>query len=649
MNSTAIDQSRMQFFSIALLLKAVAGPDAIKSLVELHDSCSDRGERAGLLFGYKLVVEALLFKELELIVRLPEILHLPLDEDLFNWWSSSEAKSSRSFKFSTDAETRDSVFVANQVNDLLLQVVRSGMGWDLLVQSTSSVLTFALTVLSIGRDLRLVLAEQACSEQKQEIDRALRFCAAELLHDLIYDDREFTFDDVYDYANPNWTEWVDGSLLEDLSMLETQTSRDHIGIKPGRRGNTPRFMGLGINIAAQVALESLTNQRRANIRLDKKILPKEEIFGNMIGEFQPGKWPSTKYSLRFQAEPPREELKNIMLSDISPPDPEEYLHTLLGNNAFLANGGGVNAERHIRALILGLTMTQDASSLVRVLQIEHAGSPENPHPPVSLAVRVGTEWQVFYRIDAVGRMKSWVWPFLRSLEGQVEVTPIEGINAECLLSLCDRAFQYVSRQLKAQKDLNSHLRGRIPELLATLLLVHDRHFPARCSFQIDGIGDLDAVGYKESLKDGQLRVVEVKKQSTTQIELQSEILEFADKMRKIREATTEVEQALGCPGPIREVSGLFISMAVVGEFDEEAAEGEEADSESNMGFFDSQEALAEFRACLAQIPGLEFWDYNRFDAELRKADLPVIPIRLLEDVDLTWELPDLELEENTDI
>ena len=333
-----------------------------------------------------------------------------------------------------------------------------------------------------------------------------------------------------------------------------------------------------------------------------------------------------------------------MLSDISPPDPEEYLHTLLGNNAFLASGGGVNAERHSQALILGLTMIQDAPSPIEVLQIEHAGSPENPHPPVSLAVRVGTEWQVFYKIDAVGRMKSGVWPFLRNLEGQVEITKIKEVTARCLLSHCDRAFQYISRQLKAQKDLNSHLRGTIPEILATLLLVYDGHFPARCSFKIDGIGDLDAVGYKESLKDGQLRVVEVKKQSTTQREFQSKILKFADKMRKIREATTEVEKALGCPGPIRDVSGLFISMAVIGEFDKE----EETDSESSIGFFDSKEAVAEFRACLAQISGLEFWDYNRFDTELRKADLPKIPIRLLEDVDLTWELPEFELEENAD-
>ena len=625
MNSPEVAQDRMQFFSTALLTKAVTSSDAMRGLQELHDRCSDKSERDGLLLGHKLMVETFLFRELGLIITSPGILHFPFDKDLRYWWVGSEAKSSLTFRFSTDAETSCAVFVANRINDLILQVVRAGVSWDRLMECTETVLSFAQSVLSVGRDLRLVHQGGVISERKQEFDSAMRWCAAELLHDVIYDYHDFTFQHAYEYANPNRTEWIDGSLLEDFGMMRIDTSRDHIGIKPVRRGGSPGFMGLGINATAQLAMESLTNQRLSSLKLDRDILPKEGIFGDMLDEFQPGRWPSRKYSLRFPTEPSRQELEDIILFDISPPHPEEYLQTLLGNNAHLASGRGVDAERYFQALLLGLCKTQDVSNPVQVLQIDHAGQPEEPHPPVSLAVRIANEWHVFYGIDAVGRMKSPVWTLLQSLDGQVEVKPIQGIRTGFLLSLCDRAFRHVSRKLEAQKDLNSHLRGTIPEMLAALFLVYEGCYPTRCSFEIKGIGDLDAVGYRESLKGGQLSVVEVKKQSTSQTELESDIQYFADKLDKIRKTLSTVQQAIECPGPIEQVSGLFISMAVIGEFDADEAP---PDSEPAGGFFDSGEAEREFRAFLARCGQIEFWDYNRFQSKLRNAGLPPLPVKV---------------------
>ena len=94
MNSPKTDQDRMKLFSTALLTKAVTCSDVMRGLQELQDRCSDRSERAGLLLGYKLMVETLLFKELDLIITRPGILHLPFDKDLRFWWVESETKSS---------------------------------------------------------------------------------------------------------------------------------------------------------------------------------------------------------------------------------------------------------------------------------------------------------------------------------------------------------------------------------------------------------------------------------------------------------------------------------------------------------------------------------------------------------------------------
>ena len=177
-----------------------------------------------------------------------------------------------------------------------------------------------------------------------------------------------------------------------------------------------------------------------------------------------------RYGLTFQNGLPGEELEEMMAHEVSPPDTQEILRTLLGDSAFLVSGMSSNAEFHFRVLIEGLVKAKPTDAQIDVLQMEHAGLADEAHPPVSLAVRVGRDWHVFYYMDAVGRMKSWVWPFLDGFGDRVKITRIPGVNTELLLCLCDRAFQYVTRQWKSQKDLNGHLRGIIPELLAALLL-----------------------------------------------------------------------------------------------------------------------------------------------------------------------------------
>ena len=182
-------------------------------------------------------------------------------------------------------------------------------------------------------------------------------------------------------------------------------------------------------------------------------------------------------------------------------------------------------------------------------------------------------------------------------------------------------------------------------MLAALFLVYDGFYPTRCSLKIEGIGDLDAVGYSGSLNGGQIRVVEVKKQSTTQTELESEIQYFANKLDKIRESLSKVQHAIECPGPIVQVSGLFISMAVIDELDADEAPPE---SEPSGRFFDSGEAERKFRAFLARFGHIELWDYNRFQSKLRNAGLPPLPVRLLEEVDFVWGLAQPDLEEYVD-
>ena len=361
----------------------------------------------------------------------------------------------------------------------------------------------------------------------------------------------------------------------------------------------------------------------------------------MLEEFQVGRWPSMRYGLTFQNGLPGKELEEMMARETSPSDTQEFLRTLLGDSAFLVSGMSSNAEFHFRVLIEGLAQAEPADTPVEVLRIEHAGPNDEAHPPVSLAVRVGRDWHVFYYIDAVGRMKSWVWPFLDGLGDRVTITRIPGVNTEYLLCLCDRAFQYVAHQWKSQKDLNGDLRGTIPELMAALLLANSNYFPVRPSLEIKGIGEIDAIGYKGSADGGECKILEVKRRSTDQIQLRAEIEKFKGKVQRARQNRRTIEEAIGCPGPIKTVSGTFISMAEIGDLTDEASDSAKA----FMGLFDSTKSKTEFKSFLDGLSEIEFWDYDRFHRELEAANLPELPIRLLEHARLTWALPDVDLGE----
>ena len=637
--------SRIRFFALALLLKALGDSEAMERLSKMYSSSSDRRTATGLLLGYKLIVKSILYRQIDLIVTCPEVLHLQIDEDLRWWWLDSEDRSARGLKGITGADAPKSTLIANHINELLLRVDRTGNRLKEFTEASAEVSSFAKVVLSIARNCHVTVIGGGHSNLSQDIDQALRLCGAEYLYDLLYDRRDHTLGDSFDYTHTGSLEWVEGSILEGIGKPAVETSRDVIGSLPHRLNFLPVFSHLGMNAALSIALQELTNEYQVVRWDDSSLLPAEELFSDMLDEFQVGRWPSMRYGLIFQNGLPEKELEAIMLPEIPPKDAQEYLKFLLGDNAFLVSGMSSNADFHFRVIIEGLAKAGPTDIPVEVLQIEHAGLTDEAHPPVSLAVRVGRDWHVFYYIDAVGRMKSRVWPFLDGLGDRVRIERIEGVNTEFMLSLCDRAFQYITRQWKSQKDLNTHLRGVIPELLAGLLLGRLNHSPVRTSFELKNIGEIDAMGYRHQVEGGVCKIVEVKRRSANQIQLRAEIKKFVGKIQSIQQNRGAVEHALECPGSIATVSGIFISMAEIGELSGEVSDG----FEPAMGFFDSSKAKAEFKSFLDGLSQIEFWDYNRFNRELEAAGLPELPIRLLEHAKLTWMLPDVNLDKEVGI
>jgi len=123
----------MQFFAISWMLHALCGAEAQERLDRMRSSLSDGRRTTGLIKGYKLVVETMLYRQIELVVFCPDILHLQGDEALQRWWSNTDQKSARRLNSFASRDAPGSVFVANHINDLLLRLLRAGNRWDRFV------------------------------------------------------------------------------------------------------------------------------------------------------------------------------------------------------------------------------------------------------------------------------------------------------------------------------------------------------------------------------------------------------------------------------------------------------------------------------------------------------------------------------------
>ena len=188
-------------------------------------------------------MESILYRQIDLVVTCPEVLQLQVDEEIYRWWSDPEGRSARRLKDVTEVDAPKSTLVANYINELLLRVDRTGNRLKEFTEASAEVSSFAEVVLSMARNCRLSEIRGDDSGPRQDIDLALRLCGAEYLYDLLYDKRDYTLDDAFDYTGSGRVEWVEGSILEGLGQPAVETSRDVIGTLPHRLSS---FQRLGV-------------------------------------------------------------------------------------------------------------------------------------------------------------------------------------------------------------------------------------------------------------------------------------------------------------------------------------------------------------------------------------------------------------------
>ena len=244
---------RMRFFAISWMLHELCGAEALDRLDRLRSSLRDRRRTTGLIKGYKLVVETMLYRQIELVVIFPDILRLRGDEALQLWWSNTDQKSAGRLNSFVSSDAPNSVFVANHVNDLLLRMVRAGNRWDRFVDASMDVRSYAATLLLLAEDCQAVFLRDEVSEPVTDKRHVLRVGGAECLHDFVFDRGNTTLNDAWDYTNAATDEWLEPRTPVVHWMSEVETSKDTVSTIARRRRRADDFTVMGIDAAIAIA------------------------------------------------------------------------------------------------------------------------------------------------------------------------------------------------------------------------------------------------------------------------------------------------------------------------------------------------------------------------------------------------------------
>ena len=184
------------------------------------------------------------------------------------------------------------------------------------------------------------------------------------------------------------------------------------------------------------------------------------------------------------------------------------------------------------------------------------------------------KWYLFYKmyhegyaIDAdIGRARNRVDSLLTKFRDNSKLVEVRGVTDEDLLVMAGLpAFREMQNLSRRAVETNAHLRSVSSELLAGLWLNYQGYGHVRVSFKRTSLGDsdYDAIG----IKDGQCLIIEVKPPSTVDTELREEVGEFANRIEFLRRRLPELARELAFENTIKDISGLFISLARLENFE----------------------------------------------------------------------------------
>ena len=353
----------------------------------------------------------------------------------------------------------------------------------------------------------------------------------------------------------------------------------------------------------------------------------------LLSEVMGGVFHSREFGLKGL---PAVNVKELLASGSSTPNipPEERLQALVGNEPGIVVSSTPMGSLDFPVVMGGMASNLQEDDLIEVLHMQHANLDRDGLTWFSLAVRAArfgsftnvSKWWVFYKAYAVGPMvdrevilaERRIKETLEQFADRINLIRLKDVDTATLLDLFEpRAWRYVLDQARRVHDVNSVQKGVLPELLTTALVAQwnclhiKTSFKPRILLDMDAEGEFEVLAIQPAADSVTCIVVEVKGQSTTGDDLTREIKRFASKLHSLGQVLPELAKELSYNGHLKDLRGIFISMARL------------------KGFKHRESSVA-------------LWDFDRFRVELGRAKVPARLTRQLEPMTIAFRAPSTE-------
>ena len=657
------EQSRLRFFSDALVLSTLCKPSSLESLSDILAANQIHGQwwETHVLRGYKLVAETALYGLLERIIGHPNFLNMEEDSRLSHWWAFFQGDGGTSLNAAISDGSSQLGQVVFRVDHILTRLRQSVRPWERFQDAAKEAGVFADLLSELG----LSGTATAFNGNGGILDTQslLKISAIERLHDYL-EGRELNM--AYHYVHR------EGSIRNDQprwgagigSPEEAETSRDHVP-RPFGMTQLPDDLGIGVLAAIVISLRefgfSIEFWEHADDVFPQSLTGTEALTlaREALEDAGALHYPSMSFGLKPPQEIPAETIRALGGPPPVPPTPEDRLRIFLSGSTRLVGSQDYFDVRRFEVLVEGIASLLPEDSPIDVLRVVHSDDPEATEsvsigvsmPVPSVALGDHSAWWIFYGVYNLDRFvpanraaHEAIEDILRRFEGRIRLEEIPRVLTEDLVDLIDKsALREENRQLNEQnrrlKAMNDKLRGAIPEMLSGLLLARTGYRSVRPSLKVrfPGVGEreLDAVGVRSSDAGTECLIVEAKGRHDSQHNLMEQAKRLEEKIHLARSNGQLVGQTLGCDEPIAGFKGRFISMADLSDVLDDPVEDAERDPFSMIGL---AERAAEVKEFLDGLVDIEIWPFERFKSELRKEGISEDYIKLLERSVMSWHV-----------
>jgi len=638
------------FFSTYILLDALFSTELIDKAKSLQTAKPQRLVREGLRQGYKLLLVKVFDEYIDGIVRNPEVIGVEPDLDYRDYWAFTKGRGRQITRGAIRTEHVISKFVAKANN--FIKELLSLESWESIEAFSKKTMAFRDCLKTISekayiasKNNRKVSMRKALLESSTMILRAIACNPLPIAH--MYTDY-FTSqrDDEPDLHSLD-------EIIRECQTDSGMTRLDFSHIDPTFFPRPlPTHWALGYAFSLHESFKLLTSdkkQRTKLISLDELVLNTKdwrdiEKYDRKLDSVYGLPKPFRGYSYKSNQTITDNNRQPLMANVEELPSPERLL-SIFGNRARIVERGSPAAFNSFECLLDGaIKRSKRTGELAKVAIIVHKNlwGQEDYSAAVFMPaygwIWNASMWWVFYLIGnnhsgGASHQMRLVINKIRRNRKAIDLI-VEKATEEDFYKYCeDPGYTRLNEAIALTNRVTSDVRGVFPELLLANMLTNMGYTKVLNRFKPSILkpveGELDTVGIKlHSNYPPHIMIFESKGQAEDEKGLQKEIDHFSDNIKTIQKKLESFCTELNVPYAQNvEVEAIFVSMAVLGDEDNNTLEEQENSS------------LFSFRRPHVDVPdNIKLWDYNKLVFMLRKHDIPPKYIELLKSVQVAVNL-----------